>query len=131
LRARQHVGAQAQALHHAGAVAFDQRVGAVEHGQHLVAIGRRLQIDRHRAPATVQHAAPAAGQEGRVAAVLALVGLAVEADHVGPHVGQHHGAEGAGADAAELDDFQTLQGTAHALQLLVFGVQPSQRLRRR
>jgi hypothetical protein len=66
-----------------------------------------------------------------LAAVLALVGLAVEADHVGPHVGQHHGAEGSGADAAELDDFQTLQGTAHALQLLVFGVQPSQRLRRR
>ena len=118
--ARMAVGrAQAQALGHAGAEALDQHVGAGDQAHHGVAAGRRLQVQRHRAPV-----APA-DLEALVHRHAQAAGLgAVDAHHVGAHVGQQHGAHRAGADAGQFDDAQSFQ-RSHGW--LVLRVAPRQR----
>ena len=44
---QQHVGAEAQPLHHAGAVAFDQAVSARDDPADRGDALRRLEVDRH------------------------------------------------------------------------------------
>lgn len=43
--AEHDIGPEAETLHHAGAIAFDQRIGAVEQRQHLRDAGFVLEID--------------------------------------------------------------------------------------
>ena len=102
------VGAEAEPLHDAGAEALDEAVGLLDERQHgLDAVGV-LEVDADRAPPAVEHVGR---RSGRVAAADVL--RPVDADHVGAHVGQHHGAERTGADAGDLDDLQALEGSGH------------------
>jgi hypothetical protein len=99
-----HVGPQAQALHHAGAKAFDEHVGALDEGQRTIARVRLAQVQRQHLPPARQHVV------GR-----GLLALAADAQHLGAQVGQHHRAEGAGADALHLDDLQSVQRPWHGV----------------
>ena len=94
-----HLGPDPEALHHAGPEALDDGVGRLDQlEQRLHTVGV-LEVDPDGAPPTVQHV-PARGVGHLVAHVLGPV----DADDVGAHVGQHHGAEGARSDAGDLDD---------------------------
>ena len=92
--AREHdVRAEAETLHHAGAEAFDQRVGAGEQVEHLRDGGLVLQIELDDL---------AAAHRDRLQV---LAGAdAVERHDLGAHVGQQHAGERARADAGEFDD---------------------------
>ncbi len=86
----QHLRPQAQPLHHPGAEALDQPVGAAaEVARDLHA---RLEVDRHRSPA--------ARERMRLEALPGPL----DADHFGAVVGEHHRGEGPRADPRELDD---------------------------
>ena len=52
-------------------------------------------------------------QGGRILRILVAAdgGCAVDADHVGAHVGEQHRGEGTRPDTGELDDPDTLEGT--------------------
>jgi hypothetical protein len=100
------VRAEAHALGHAGAEALEERVGLfdeLEHGRHALGI---LQVDGDRAAAA----------EERAGVLLARVLDAVDADHLGAQVGEEHRAEGAGADAGELEDFDSFERAHGDLQ---------------
>ena len=88
-----HIGSEAQPLHHAGAKAFDQRVGASEQVQHLRDRGLVLQIELDDFPAAPRHRLQ-----------ILLRADAIERHDFGAHVGQHHAGERARADAGEFDD---------------------------
>ena len=94
-----HVGTDAEPLGDAGPEPLDQRVGPLDQAQHgLDALGV-LEVDADRAPAPVEDV----GRRRRRVAARHVAG-AVDADDVGAHVGEHHGAERAGTDPGELDD---------------------------
>ncbi|MNI68220.1 hypothetical protein D3C73_1239010 [compost metagenome] len=100
---QQHVGAEAQALHHAGAEAFDQAVGgAGEVADQGGAFGR-LQVGLDQTGAA---AVQGIARIGRGAG-------AVDQHHLGPMIGQHHAAEGGRADAADFNDGQAVESSAH------------------
>ena len=92
--ARHHdIGSEAQPLHHAGAKAFDQRVGIGEEVEYLRDSSLFLQIE-------LDHLAAAPGDRLQI-----LVGAdTIERHDFGAHVGQHHAGERARADAGEFDD---------------------------
>ncbi len=97
--ARGHrIGAEAQAFHHAGPKAFDQHIGTFEQGPGRSAAGIALQIEREAALAAVL-----VGAFGR------CVVSALDDDHVGAHVGQHHSGKRRRAEAGELDDTHALE----------------------
>ena len=101
----QRLGAVAQPLHHAGAEAFDHRIGRGGQGQDAVAVRRGFQVDRNRRTAAVQdrpahlveHSRPGRGRAG-------------QAQHLGAQVCQHHAGEGDGAQAVEFQDAQAGEG---------------------
>lgn len=97
---RHFIGAEAEALHHAGAKALDQRVGARQHLPCERAPRFAFQVERNGAFAAVE-------RHARVAR--ARVGEAVDHDDIGAQVGEQHAREGRGADARELDDAKALQ----------------------
>jgi hypothetical protein len=97
------VRAEAEALHDAGAEAFDQDVGLFGQLQHDLARLGVLQVERERAAAAGHDVELRAEHGERVGG--AGLGLAVDADDLGAHVGQHHGGEGTWADADHFDDF--------------------------
>ncbi|MNE26038.1 hypothetical protein D3C80_1193880 [compost metagenome] len=102
---------QAQPLHHAGAEALDQSVGALDQGQDPVAVLARFQIDRHGGPAAMQDRAADLLEYGGGGAAAAS-----QAQDLGPHVGQHHAGEGDGPQAVDLDDAQSRK-RSHAVRL--------------
>ena len=92
--AREHdFRAEAEPLHHAGAKAFDQRIGAGKQVEHLC--DRRLVLE-----VELDHLAAAA--RDRLHALLCTD--AIERDDLSAHVGQHHAGERTGTDAGEFDD---------------------------
>ena len=111
--AREHdVGPEAEALHHAGTEAFDQRVGASRRGASAASAPCavfRSSVDRAAAAQHDVEAALAAEAEARI-------GGAVDEQHVGAHVGEHHPGERARADRFELEDAQAGE-RSHALHV--------------
>ena len=101
--------AQAQALHAAGAHAFDEDVGLGHQLQHQGAALGGFEVGKDRALAPVEQIA----RDGQAA-----VAGAHQADHVGPQVGQVHGAERAGAQAANFQHAQGVQNFFHACLLV-------------
>ncbi len=101
---QQRVGAEAETLHHAGTKALDQAVGgAGQIADQGGALGR-LQVGLDQTGAA---AVQGIARVGRGAG-------AVDQHHLRPVIGQHHAAEGGGADAADFDDGQAVEGSAHA-----------------
>ncbi|MNT14554.1 hypothetical protein D3C72_1495660 [compost metagenome] len=96
---QQHLRAQTQTLHDAGAIALDQTVGLADQftrgGPALLAF--EVQFD------------PLARARQHVGRIDLGAGT-VDADDLGAVVGQHHAGEGTGTDAGHLDDGQTRQG---------------------
>ena len=92
--ARHHnVRPEAEPLHHAGAKAFDQRIGASEQVEHLRDRGLVLQVELDHLPAAPRH---------RLQVLFRAD--AIERHDFRAHVGQHHAGERARADAGEFDD---------------------------
>ena len=103
------VGPDAEPLHHARAEALDQRVGVLDEvEQRRRAVGV-LEVDGDVAPAAQRDVA--VRRVGRRAAH--RLG-ALDADHLGAHVGQQHRRERAGADAGDLDDPIAGEWSGHA-----------------
>ena len=99
------LGAEAEALHHAGTEAFDEHIGTVrEAPHHLRPIGM-LEVHGHRPPA--------AGDDVGVHGVRRRRALrrAIDPDDVGTHVAQHQRAERRRTLAAHLDHPQADQRT--------------------
>ena len=94
------VGTQAETLHHAGPEALDERVGLLDEPEHGGDPVGMLEVDGHRAPAAVQHVARR---------VTSTRSRAVDPHHVGAHVGEHHGGEGARPDTRHLDHAEATQ----------------------
>jgi hypothetical protein len=100
---------ETQALHDAGAVALDQRVGLGHELERLRDAGRLLQVDHHRLLAAPQrvigaaaepltHREPAGPHDQR---------------HRRAHVGQHAAGQRSGTEAFEFDDVQAGQRWIH------------------
>ena len=95
------VGAEAQTFHDAGAKALDQRVGAADQRLDRRAVGRGLEVERDGTLATIEQVA--LGDAGRGAA------RALDADHLGAKVGQHHRGKGAGSQPFEFQDADSVK----------------------
>ena len=97
-------GAEAQALHHARAVAFDQRVGAGHEVERARQVGGVLQVEQYELFAVAQRRA-AGAELGRHR----VRGRPRDQRHLGPGLREHVAGERARAQAFELDDLQTLE----------------------
>ena len=102
------VGPEAQPLGDAGAERLGHAVGLLDQAQHDLDAFLLLQVDRDRAAAAVVDGEFRLGQ-----AVHDMRPGAVDADHVGAHVAQHHRAHRARADARQFDDRQSRKRTCH------------------
>src|SRR5437763_607264 len=98
---------ESEALHHAGAESLDEGVGLLNEAEHgLYAVGM-LEVDSDRPPPPVEHV---------------LVGVqhpgvrAVDTEHLGAHVGQHHRRKRPWADAGHLDHLEALQRSSHVME---------------
>ncbi len=96
------IRAKPEPFHHPGAKSFDEGVGIADEPEHGFDTGRRLEVDADRSSTAVKRA-----DGGIVGEVVGHVGGAIDADHVGTHVGENHAAEGCGTDALQLDDGHT------------------------
>jgi hypothetical protein len=111
------VGTETEPLGDAGAVAPGQDVGPVDQPQRRVPPVGLAEVDRDRplAPGG-EVVAAAAGEEplDGCAVVGRDVGGPGDGDHLGPEVGEDHGAERPGAPALQLDDLDPGQRTRHS-----------------
>jgi len=102
-------GPEAEALHDARPEALDQHVGArreVERaGLGILALEVELG-DQPVAAQQVEARCPRAAELDRLDAI--------DRQHLGAHVGQHHGAHRRRPDAGKLQDFHAGEGTAAA-----------------
>ena len=119
------VGADTEPLGDPGPEALDQAVGGLDEPHHRLEALGRLHVDTDRATAA-QHdvgrrhiGIPASNRRG-----------SLDADHVGAHVGQHHGAERPRADARQLDDAYSGKGSHGVLRQPANGRDPSPPVRR-
>ena len=96
------LGAQAQALHHAGPKALDQQIGACDQrqGRGLAFLAAQVDLDL------------AAAARGDVLRIDRRAGPR-DAQHLGTHVGQQHGAERPRAQARELDNAHAFKRSWH------------------
>ncbi len=102
------LGADAESFGHARAPSLDQAVGLldeVEDQTHPLGV---LEVDGHRSPAAVEQVPVRARARRRRASR-----GPVDAQDVGPGVGQEHAGVGAGPDPGQLDDPDALEGSAH------------------
>jgi hypothetical protein len=96
---------EAQPLGDAGPEALDQGIGPLDQPQDRVPPLRVLQVDADRAAAPGVDVPARCGPADRVGPV--------DPQHLGPHVGQHHGGERAGPDPRQLDDAETRERSGH------------------
>ena len=110
---QRRVRPQPQLFHHAGAQPLDQPVGSPDQAARQVQVVRRLQIQRDR---------PAAAMHHRTAAILhqraPIDRRPGDAQHLGPEIGQQHGAVGPRPDRFELDNAYPRQRSRHPVSLL-------------
>ena len=97
---------QSEALHDAGTETLYQHVRALHQAQHHVYAFRALQVQGDRLFAAVE--------KRRVATLAYRGGIRVgtgafHQHHLRPQIGEHHTRDGAGADAGDFNDFNTLQ----------------------
>ena len=94
------VWAEPEPLGHAGPIALDEDVGALDEAHHDVDAVGLLEVDGDGPPPPIEH--------------LLRRGAAgtVDADDVGTHVGQHHPAERDRSDARQLDHTDAEQRTS-------------------
>ncbi|MNM54716.1 hypothetical protein D3C81_658440 [compost metagenome] len=97
-----------QTLHDAGTEALDQHIGTVDQFQQNVAGARLARIDGNAASTTAQQAAVGIEEIGD---------LAIDADHLRAHIGQHHRGERRRADRVHFHYFHTCQGSGHRCSL--------------
>ncbi len=105
----QHIGAEAQPLHHARTIAFDQPVGALAKVAQDIAARLALHIDRDRAAAARQHVA--LRHHPRICTG------PLDPDHLGTMIGQHHARERPRPDPGHFDDAQSCKRSGHAYSL--------------
>ena len=94
-------GAEAKALHDAGPIALDQRVGRLDQRQRLLDRFRALEIERRR---SVFPAAADSSESGRSGSPSGRLVRANDRDDLRAEVGEHAAGERTGPDALELDD---------------------------
>ncbi len=102
------LGADAEALGHAGAVALDADVGALGQVEDLCGAAGCLQVDHHGALVAV-------GDVERRVDGEAGAARPVHAYDVGAEIGQEHGRERAGPDARQLHHAHPGERTVNAL----------------
>ena len=108
-RARHDVGTDSQSFHHLRAEALDQAVGGSNQIEQCGDAIWMLQVDGDVASAAQQHVVVRAVGGRAVDRIGAL-----DADHLGAHVGQHHRCERARADPGQLDDAISGKRACHA-----------------
>ena len=113
--APQHLVPQAQSVHGPRAEVLQHHVRSLGHlNKQLPAPGRRqvqghaplAPVDAHEVGAVIAHERP-------VASGLVSRARLLDLDNVGAQVRQHHGAEGAGQDPAQVQDSHTFQRSGH------------------
>ena len=97
--AEYHIWPETETLHHAGTKAFEQRIRAVEQGQHLRDLHLVFQIDRDN------------GAAARGGTFRHLVGPH-QRDDLRAHIREQHRGERPRADAGEFDDAEAGQRSA-------------------
>ena len=105
--------AHPQPVHHAGAKALDDYIGALRHPQEPLPLAVVLQIHRHRALVAVDREIAArrpVAARGEVAHVVAAAGF-LYLDHVGAEVGEDHREEGAREKAGQVEHSDAPEGT--------------------
>ena len=105
-----HVGTEPEALGDSGAKRLHERVGRLDHPEHARDAVGVLQVDGHRPPAARRDGVGSGAAPERLGAV--------DAHDLRPHVGEELARERPRADAAELDDLDTLE-RSHACLLVV------------
>ena len=102
------VGAEAEALHDAGAHRVDEGVRLLDQAQDSRDALGMLEVDGDGGAAAAAHVGLGAGElEAETGGA-----RAIDADDVGAHVGEQRGAQRAGADAGDLHDLDAGQGAA-------------------
>ena len=114
-----HLGPQAQALHHTGAKALNQHIGASDHRQRGVDVGRGFQIQRQGVARAIENIALWVKQLGHRPPG---GGFALDAHHLGAQISQQHGRHRRRAQRGKLDH-------AHAVQRAGAGRGSKSRLR--
>ena len=107
------VGADAEPLGDAGPEALHDDVGLLDQREHRLDAVGALEVDADRAAAAVEHV----GRRRLGVAAHDLAGP-VDADDVGAHVGEEHGAERARADPGDLEDGDALQRSHGVMSFL-------------
>ena len=102
---------EAQALHHAGAVAFDERVGVGQQVEHLRRRTGRFQVDGQGVLAGIQRVLAAPGEAARQLVRLRPLDQRDARTHLHEHVARQR----AGPDAFELDHVQAGQRWGHGV----------------
>ena len=110
--------ADAEFVHRSGPVVLDNDVGALdEFEEHLAPLAFEVQRYPLLAPVQVHVVGAFVVLERReVARVVTLAGL-LDLDDLGAHVGQHHGAEGAGKNPGQVEDAQAAEGAVGVVHL--------------
>ena len=108
---REAVVVDAQALDHAGPEVLHHDVGAGGQLQERLLAARVLQVERHAALVAVEHReAVGLVVDLRVEAARGVaVGEALDLDHVGAQIPEHHRAVGAGHHAGEVDHLHAFE----------------------
>ena len=118
---RQLVGSEPEPLGDAGAEPLDEHVGHVGEVAHRLDTGLGAQVDGDAAAVAVEHVV-------RVGARLTHDRLGpVDAQYVGPHVGEHHRGERRRTDSCELDHLHPVQGSPHVDSSCSSGTTPARR----
>src|SRR3546814_847853 len=104
---------EAEALNHARPVSLNQAVRMSEQPANHLDAGRLLQVDHKGTTASVGNAVTRIAPDAEVAGF-----RPVDADDLGAHVGQHHGAKRTGPDPGHLDDPVAGQWSHPALSCL-------------
>src|SRR5487761_1181083 len=106
------IPAKTEPGHDARAVAFDEHIGVLDQAEEEVAAQGRLEVQGEAALVAVdgvEQDALAVDKRWGPAQVVATAGL-LDLDHVRAHVGQEHGAEGAGQEAGQVEYSDAGQG---------------------
>ena len=96
------VGPDAEPLGDARTKRLDEHVRLLNHRKHEIAALRLFQIERDRA---------AIAQQRRVLRRVAAAARPFDTHHVRAHIGQHHAAVGCRAEAGDLDDLDSGEGS--------------------
>ena len=114
------VRSQSQTFHNAGTEAFEQDIGPGHKVEHSLRGTRLLEVDRRGAPPPRQDVEARFDHFHHFAAA-----VPVDAEHLRPHVGQHHGAKRRRPQTGDFDDLDSRQRSAHALPVLSSFMKPN------